>query len=74
MALQSAASLATQQEVRQRLGTAIGELDHAVHTLRDAVFGRELAALHDRAAEAGLSIDVQPIPGGTRLAWQMPLT
>ncbi len=166
MALQSAESLATQQEVRQRLGTAIAELDHAVHTLRDAVFGlehrrrghgirqevlalcagmdpvpevsfhgpvdgalhpatrarllellreslpvigqqarltsvaiavdggscravieagpiadgnrahgagRELAALRDRAAEAGLSVDVQPIPGGTRLAWQMPL-
>lgn len=35
--------------------------------------GRDLAALNDRVTEAGFSVDVQPIPGGARLAWQMPL-
>jgi signal transduction histidine kinase len=163
LALQSAEAQAVRPEVRQRIGTAVGELDHAVRMLREAVFGlehrlrgygmrqevlavcaeldpapevsftgpvdgalhpsagavlveslreslavigryappvsiavaadgdycravietgpmapesgagRELAALRDRGTEAGLSLDIEPTPGGTRLAWQMPL-
>jgi signal transduction histidine kinase len=166
LTLHSAASLVTQPEVRERLRTAIGELDHAVRTVRDAVFGlehrlqgrgirddvlavcadlnpppdlsfdgpvdgalppgsrarlldllretldvvgenappvsiaiavdddycrtvveagpmphaggvnadgRELAVLRDRASQAGLSIDIRPVPGGTSFAWRMPL-
>jgi len=34
---------------------------------------RELDSLRDKAIEAGVSVDIQPIPGGTRFAWQVPL-
>lgn len=166
LSLDSAASLVTQPEVRERLAAATGELDHAARTVRDAVFatghrlqadgireqvlalcagldpapevsftgpvdgalrprsrarlvgllresldvigehaapvsiaiaaegdycrtvieagpmpdggtagaaGQELTVLRDRATEAGLTIDIRPIPGGTSVAWQVPL-
>jgi signal transduction histidine kinase len=167
LTLDSAASLVTQPEVRERLATAIGELDDAARTVRDAVFGtghrlqtdgireqvlalcagldpvpdvsftgpvdgalqagprarlvgllresldvlgehgapvsiaiaaeggycrtvieagpmpnggkastagQELTVLRDRATEAGLTIDIRPTPGGTSVAWRMPLS
>jgi signal transduction histidine kinase len=35
--------------------------------------GRELTVLHDRATEAGLTVDIRPTSGGTSVAWRMPL-
>jgi signal transduction histidine kinase len=33
---------------------------------------RELSGLRDAAARAGVSVDIEPVPGGTRLAWRVP--
>jgi signal transduction histidine kinase len=35
--------------------------------------GQQLTVLHDRATEAGLTIDIWPTAGGTSVAWRMPL-
>jgi len=34
---------------------------------------RELSGLRDAAARAGVSVDIEPVPGGTRLAWRVPV-
>ena len=41
LTLESAASLATQREVRRRVGASVEELDQAVRALRNAIFGLE---------------------------------
>jgi signal transduction histidine kinase len=33
---------------------------------------RELSGLRDAAARAGVRVDIEPVPGGTRLAWRFP--
>lgn len=33
---------------------------------------RELSSLRDAAARAGARVDIEPVPGGTRLAWWFP--
>lgn len=40
---------------------------------KDGQVGQDLTMLHDRATKAGLSIDIRPTPGGTSVAWRMPL-
>jgi hypothetical protein len=35
-------------------------------------FADELSGLQDAAVRAGVRIDIEPVPGGTRLAWRFP--
>jgi len=35
-------------------------------------FAGELSGLQDAAVRAGVRIDIEPVPGGTRLAWRFP--
>jgi signal transduction histidine kinase len=165
MSLQGAASMIGDSEARRRVEASVGDLDHAVRLLRDAIFGlehrlqgrglrqdilrlcgelspvpevsfsgpvdgalhpgtraqlleilhealpviseravparigvtaqadsyltvieatsapdvgsteplAEFASLRDRASEARIHMDIGPIPGGTRFAWEVPL-
>jgi signal transduction histidine kinase len=34
---------------------------------------RDFSPLRDKASQAGIGIEIQPVPGGTRLAWRFPV-
>jgi hypothetical protein len=35
--------------------------------------GRDFSPLRDRASQAGIPVEMVPVPGGTRLAWDLPI-
>jgi signal transduction histidine kinase len=58
LALQGAASLTTEREVRRRVESSVADLDRAVRLVRQAIFGLE----HD-APDRGLRLDVLDLCG-----------
>jgi signal transduction histidine kinase len=40
---------------------------------RNGGMGGELSCLRDAASRAGVSVDIESVPGGTRLAWRFPV-
>jgi len=50
---------------------AVVDLPPGKPALNDAASG-ELSGLREAAARAGVRIDIEPAPGGTRLAWRFP--
>lgn len=63
LALQGASGLSTQPEVRRRIDEAIADLDDAVRTIRDTVFGLEHRLVGHGLREEILSLLGQVAPG-----------
>lgn len=58
MSLQGAASMISDPQVRRRVEASVGDLDHAVRLLRDAIFG-----LEHRLPDRGLRQDILTLCG-----------
>jgi hypothetical protein len=66
-----------------RIDAAISELDQAIREIRNAVplapdeqageHATWLSALRARAAQVGVDVVIEPVPGGTRFACELPV-
>ena len=68
--LREALGVLGNESVPARVSIAAGE-DSCLAVV-EARSARELSALRAAAARAGARIDIEPVPGGTRLAWRFP--
>ncbi|HLH58127.1 MAG TPA: histidine kinase [Streptosporangiaceae bacterium] len=69
LTLQGAASMTSNRDVRQRIATSVEEIDKAIRTLRDAIYG-----LERRPEERGLRQEVMDLCSGLSPAPEISFT
>jgi signal transduction histidine kinase len=77
MALDTVGTHAAQTSIDLRAGEALSVVvtgvDANSRSAQRDVAGHNLSLFRDRASQAGIAIEMAPVPGGTRLAWSIPL-